>query len=233
MNTLVMIPAFGCDARLYAPQVAALADRIHPHVVTTAADRFGGMVAQALSAAPKDFVILGTSMGGRVALETALAAPARVRGLIVIGAGAGPTADAAGGKRRAVRIASGEQRQVVEELSPMVAHLPGPRGETTRQAFLAMGQAFDTSAFERQAEALANRSDVWDRVGEIACPVLCLWGANDQLSAPADGRRLAESVKHGRYVELPACGHFPSLEYPDETTAALSGWIADVGLTGA
>ena len=77
MNTLVMIPAFGCDARLYAPQVAALSDRVQPHVVTTADQRFAGMVDQVLEAAPDSFVILGTSMGGRVTLETALAAPER------------------------------------------------------------------------------------------------------------------------------------------------------------
>lgn len=230
MSTLVMIPAFGCDARLYAPLEAPLAGRIATQVVTTAASRFDAMVAQVLAAAPREFVMLGTSMGGRVALETALAASARVSGLVVIGAGAGPTADPVGGKRRADRIAAGEQKQVVEELAPLVAHRPGPRGEATRDAFVTMAQAFDQAAFEQQALALANRADVWDRLGEIACPVLCLWGANDQLSPPADGKRLAAGVRSGRYLELPACGHFPSLEYPDETTIALAGWLADAGL---
>lgn len=233
MKTLVMIPAFGCDARLYAPQEASLAGRVQTQVVTTAADRIEGMVAQVLAVAPKEFVILGTSMGGRVALETALAAPERVKGLVVIGSGAGPTADPAGGQRRADRIANGEQGQVVEELAALVAHLPGPRGEATRQAFLAMGQTFVQGKFEQQALALAYRSDRWSDVATIACPVLCLWGADDKLSPPADGKRLADSVKRGRYVELPACGHFPSLEYPDETTAALAGWLADSGLMGA
>ncbi len=233
MTTLVMIPAFGCDARLYAPQEASLAGRIATRIVTTAADRIEGMVAQVLAAAPKEFVVLGTSMGGRVALETALAAPDRVKGLIVIGSGAGPTADPAGGQRRADRIANGEQRQVVEELAAMVAHLPSPRGEATRQAFLAMGQSFDQAKFEQQALALAYRSDRWSDVAKITCPVLCLWGADDKLSPPADGKRLADSVKRGRYVELPACGHFPSLEHPEETTTALAGWLADAGLAGA
>lgn len=231
MTTLVMIPAFGCDARLYAPQVAALGE-IRTQVVTTAADRIDGMVAQVLAAAPKEFVVLGTSMGGRVALETALAAPERVKGLVVIGAGAGPTADPAAGQHRADRIANGEQRQVVEELGALVAHLPGPRGEATRQAFLAMGQAFDQVKFEQQALALAYRSDRWSEVAKITCPVLCLWGADDKLTPPADGKRLADSVKHGRYVELPACGHFPSLEHPEETTTALTGWLANAGLAG-
>lgn len=233
MNTLVMVPAFGCDARLYAPQIAGLGGCIRTQVLTTAAPRFVEMVDQVLASAPEDFVILGTSMGGRVALETALAAPKRVKGLVVIGAGAGPTADPAGGQRRADRIGAGEQRQVIEELSPMVAHLPGPRGEATRKSFVAMAQAFEQTAFERQALALADRTDLWGKVGEIACPVLCLWGGNDQLSPPADGKRLASSVRQGRYVELPACGHFPSLEYPNETTTALTAWLAEAGLARA
>jgi pimeloyl-ACP methyl ester carboxylesterase len=38
---------------------------------------------------------------------------------------------------------------------------------------------------------------------------------------------MASLMPHGRYVELAECGHFPSLEYPDETVAALVHWLED------
>ena len=49
------------------------------------ADHLAGCVEQVLAAAPEQFSILGTSFGGRVAMEVALAAPERVKGLVVIG----------------------------------------------------------------------------------------------------------------------------------------------------
>ncbi len=59
-----------------------------------------------------------------------------------------------------------------------------------------------------------------------------LWGKHDQFSPAADGLRMASLMPNGRYVELAACGHFPTLEYPDETAAALVHWLEDARLLG-
>jgi pimeloyl-ACP methyl ester carboxylesterase len=81
----------------------------------------------------------------------------------------------------------------------------------------------------RQSDALARRGDLWPRLGEIACPALMLWGVHDKFSPADDGRRMAAALPRGSYVELPACGHFPSLEYPEETAAAIDRWMAREG----
>jgi pimeloyl-ACP methyl ester carboxylesterase len=228
MKTLVMIPAFGCDRRLYAPQMLVLGERFDVRVIIGTEKRFSAMVAEVLARAPERFVVLGTSMGGRLALETTLAAPERVEGLAIIGAGAGAVADPPAGLQRSARIRGGEKQQVLVEMGDMISHLPGPRGPETREAFISMGQEMNPMTLARQSDALAHREDLWGRLGEIACPVLCLWGAYDKFSPAADGQRIAAAVKHGRYVELADCGHFPTLEYPDEATAVLSTWLADI-----
>jgi pimeloyl-ACP methyl ester carboxylesterase len=228
MKTLVMIPAFGCDERLYAPQMAAWAEQWDIHVIVPSADRYIGMVEDVLAQAPERFVIMGTSMGGRVALETTLAAPKRVQGLVIIGAGAGAVADPATGLKRSARIRGGEKQQVLIEMGNMISHLPGSRGQETREAFIRMGEAMDPETLARQSDALAHRTDKWARLREIYCPVLCLWGVHDQFSPAADGRRVAAAVQQGEYVELPECGHFPTLEYPDKATEVLSQWLTSL-----
>jgi pimeloyl-ACP methyl ester carboxylesterase len=224
-KTLVLIPAFGCDARLYDPQLTALAGQWQTKVIVPTEDRYERMVAEVLAQAPDAFAILGTSMGGRLALEVTLAAPDRVTGLCIIGAAAGAVADPAAGLKRSARIRGGEREQVVEEMGKMIAHLPGPRGEAARQAFISMGCAMKLDQLARQSDALAQRDDKWARLEEIACPTLCLWGVHDQFSPAADGLRVAEAVQEGSYVELPDCGHFPTLEYPDEATEAILNWL--------
>jgi pimeloyl-ACP methyl ester carboxylesterase len=228
MQSLVFIPAFGCDHRLYAPQLAHFGESYDLRVIIPTANRYSGMVDEVLAQTPERFVILGTSMGGRVALEVALAARTRVAGLVIIGAGAGPTVDPALGLRRSTRIRGGEKQQVIVEMGDMVSHLAGPRGHDTREAFITMGQEMNPMTLARQSDALAHRKDLWGRLGEIECPVLCLWGVYDKFSPTEDGKRIAAGVKNGHYAELAECGHFPTLEYPEEATRVLSAWLKDI-----
>ena len=231
MTNLIMIPALGCDERLYAGVAPLLPSNVLSSTIIPDHDSFEACVEQVLAQAPETFVILGTSFGGRVAMELALAAPERLQGLIVIGAGPGPVADPRAGIRRSERLRGGEFEQVITEMGDIISHLPGPNGPVTREAFIEMCRTQGEQLMARQSDALAKRTDLRPRLNEIACPALMIWGVHDQFSPAADGLRLSTAVQRGRYVEIAECGHFPSLEYPDEVAAAITHWMEDSGLT--
>lgn len=230
MTNLVMIPAFGCDERLYAGVAPHLPSDVLVSTLIADGESFASCVQQVLAQAPEAFVILGTSFGGRVALETALAAPGRVKGLIVIGSGPGPVADPRAGLRRSERLRAGEARQVATEMGDIIAHMDGPNGAAARDCFIAMCEAVGAQVMTRQSDALAQRADLRPRLSEVTCPALMLWGVHDRFSPAADGLRMAAAMPNGRYVELADCGHLPSLEYPEETASAIAHWMADVKL---
>ncbi len=232
MKTLVQIPAMGCDAGLYVELARGLDGIVSLQTIIADADRLEACVEQVLAAAPEKFVILGTSFGGRVALETALAAPARVEGLVVIGASAGPSPDPAAGVARSRRLRSAEFSQVLDEMANMIAYLPGPLGPETRRLFLRMAEAQGGELMARQSDALAHRVNLAPRLGEIACPALMLWGVEDQFVSWQDGLKMASACQHARFVEIPACGHFPTLEAPEEANDAITHWLASNGLAG-
>lgn len=231
MTNLVMIPAFGCDERLYAEVAPLLPSNVLSSTIIADADSFAHCVEQVLAQAPEKFVVLGTSFGGRLALETTLAAPDRVRGLVVIGSGPGPVADPRAGWRRSERLRAGEVDQVVAEMGERIAHMEGPRGAAAQQAFIEMCGLQGVDVMTRQSDALAKREDLRPRLGEITCPALMLWGVHDKFSAASEGLQMAAAIPNGRYVEIADCGHFPTLEYPDETAAAIDHWMEDVGLS--
>jgi len=94
---VVLIHGFGLDMRMWDPQAGPLADRfrtvrydcrgfgasgpLDPGVPYTHA---GDLVALLDHLGVDDAVLVGLSFGGRVALQTALAAPDRVRGLVLL-----------------------------------------------------------------------------------------------------------------------------------------------------
>ena len=227
MHNLVMIPALGCDGRIYADIVPRLSDVAEPVTIVANRDAMGACVQQVLEQAPEKFIILGTSFGGRVALEVAFAVPQRVQGLVVIGAGAGVAADPSAGFRRAERLRGSEFETVVTEMADMISHMPGAKGPATRASFVAMAHEMGGALMARQSEALASRVDLWPRLNEITCPALMLWGREDQFSPAADGLKMSTALLHGRYAEISECGHFPSLEAPEETADLLLHWLYD------
>lgn len=71
---LVLVPALLCDEALYEETVAGLGRRVAPDVMVAAHPTVGGSVAEILERAPARFVPGGSSYGGTIALEVALAA---------------------------------------------------------------------------------------------------------------------------------------------------------------
>ena len=230
MKNILLIPAMGCDARLYADIAQSLSPVINPTVILADKDDLADCVQQVLQLAPEKFVVLGTSFGGRTALEIAIAAPARVEGLVVIGAGAGVAGDPAAGLRRAGRLRGAEFEAAVSEMADMVSHLPGPNGPATRALFIEMARDNGGGMMARQSEALAKRVDLGPRLHEISCPSLLLWGREDKFSPASDGLKMATAMANARYAEISECGHFPSLEAPAETAEVLLHWLLDARL---
>ncbi len=227
MKNLVMLPALGCDGGLYAYILPRLSVVVEPVTIVPDKDTLTGCVQQVLEQSPEKFIILGTSFGGRTALEVAFAAPDRVQGLVVIGAGPGVAADPSAGFRRTERLRGTEFANVVMEMADMVSHMPGPNGAKARDAFISMAQKQGGALMSRQSAALSKRADLWPRLDEIACPSLMLWGREDKFSPAADGLKMSTSLPHGRYAEISDCGHFPSLEAPEETADIILHWLHD------
>ncbi|WP_165797297.1 alpha/beta fold hydrolase [Solimonas fluminis] len=52
-----------------------------------------------------------------------------------------------------------------------------------------------------------------ERLGEIGCPVLTLWGLNENMMPDSGIMRLAKGLRHGRMVLVPQCGHWVMIEH--------------------
>jgi pimeloyl-ACP methyl ester carboxylesterase len=229
---LVQIPALGCTQSLYSAIAPALSEILDITTLVPTASRYDAMVKDVLDLAPRRFIIMGTSMGARLALETTLAAPKRILGLVMIGAGPGPVADQAAGLKRSERIRGGEFEQVVDEMSAMVAETTGPNGPATIAAFKAMAHETGIEIMASQSDALAHRTDLWKRLTAITCPTLFLWGREDKFSAYMDAVKMNGIIAGSRCAIIAGCGHFPTLEFPDHSSSIILQWLKDNKLAG-
>ncbi len=172
---------------------------------------------------------VGYSMGGRVALHTALRHPDSVERLVLIGATAGIDDD---DERSARRTSDNEladhiiRRSVpafIDEWlgNPLFAGL-------SAQAAMRDDRLRNTAAGLASSLRLAGtgtQQPLWNRLGEIRCPVLVIVGENDAKFI-ALGQRLVDGVADGHLVVVPASGHSVHLEQPDATVAALADFLA-------
>lgn len=163
-------------------------------------------------------LLAGHSMGAAAALEAAIAAPGRVAGLALVGAGAR--------LRVAPALLAGLGEDPEAAIEGLVAAMyPGP------SAHLRAAAAAEYRRDPARLRAGFAACDGWDargRLGAVACPTLVVCGEADALTPPKLARELAGLLPGATLALLPGVGHVPMLEAPAATAAALRGWITRV-----
>ena len=236
-EALILIPGLLCDAEVWAPQTAALADLATPVVPDHGSrDSLGGMAEAILERAPAQFALAGHSMGGRVALEVMRRAPRRVRALALLDTGCLPLAPGAPGEReRAGRLAllevarcEGMRAMCRRWLAIPTIHPERLGDEPLVTPILNMFERKTPAIFEAQIRALLERPDASDVLPAIDCPTLVLCGREDALSTLAAHQEMADRIPGSTLVSIARCGHMATLEQPAEVNAALRGWLGRI-----
>lgn len=217
----VFIPALLCDEMLYREVVAALGNAIEPQVLMSPKASLADSAADILARAPRTFALVGTSYGANLALAIALAAPERVSSLWLMGCNA--SAPAAGGPDLAAGLEATPDA-IIEFLAGIVVR---PADHAASAAFKAMAHRVGAPAGAAQARALAGRSDIWSRLGELRMPALIMSGDEDPIAPPACGQQLAQAMPHARFELMSQCGHLPALEQPTQAAALFHAFLCE------
>ncbi len=185
--------------------------------------------ARLLTATVGSTDLVGYSMGARLALHAALDAPDQVRSLVLIGGTAGID-DAA---ERALRRDSDEllarrleteglERFIEDWLAlPLFAGLPDwARFDEERRSNTAAGLAASL-----RAAGTGSMDPLWDELGQIRCPVLCVTGARDERYGRLADRIVATVGGPGQHVVIDDAGHAAHLEAPSATSSAIVDFL--------
>jgi pimeloyl-ACP methyl ester carboxylesterase len=225
---LVLLPGMMCDARLFGPQIAELSSEMPVMVAPVShGERIEEIASGLLSLLPQRFALAGLSMGGIVAMEILRRAPDRVSRLALMDTN--PLAEtpvvAANREPQIVKVRSGRLIEVMrDEMKPNYL-APGPQRADVMALVMDMAEVLGPEVFIRQSRALQRRRDQQVTLRKCKVPTLVLCGAHDALCPVKRHSFMAELIPGAELKVIENAGHLPTLETPEETTAALRDWM--------
>lgn len=214
-----------------------LAPDLRGHGRDTRTGTLGDAAADVLALAASDgadrFDLLGYSMGGRVALHAALAAPARVRTLTLVGADPGIREPAARTERRRrddalaaeLRSRGLEAFAASWEQQAMFAGLARrPAVERERLASVRRSHDADALASVLASMSPGRQDDLWPELARLDVPVLAVAGADDVKYAGI-AEEIRRCAPQGAAGVVSGCGHAVHLEAPTAFAALVREWL--------
>ncbi len=234
---MVLIHAGICDSRMWDPQWETFRPShrvlrydmrgfgrspVGPGSYSNAGDLIDLLEQQGVAKAS----LVGVSMGGRVALEVAIARPELVDALVLVGAGF-PGHDwsaemNAADEAEMAALKRGDLDAAVEVALRTWVDGPRRRPEDVDSDVRARVAEMQRRAYELQlpvwetAEEEPLVSDLSERVGEVDAPTLVLVGEEDLRDMHEIAGRLERELPNARRASIANTAHVPSMERPRE-----------------
>jgi pimeloyl-ACP methyl ester carboxylesterase len=184
--------------------------------------------------------IVGNSMGGFVAAELAISVPERVERLVLVSPAGISTYDEPL-TRRAIPVLRRTEQIAMMTGGWVAAHSDSAtRRPRLRDALMSVvarhpSQLDPALAAEQVRGAgkpgfLASLEsivdyDIGERLPEIVCPTLIVWGEDDRLINHRDAAAFGELIPGSRVVMFPDTGHMTMLERPQAFNALLRKFV--------
>ncbi len=241
-NWLETVPGLMADHRVIAPDLPGFGGSEVPRADVSVPAYAGWLDALCDDLGLGPVAAVGSSMGGLICAELAVAFPARVERLGLVSA-AGFTVERPGNDQKLALLR--RLRPVVRlymRAAALVAGHPEPFARRATLRRLLLGQTFAHP--ERLPPALAAEQlrgagkpgflaaleavmsyPIRERLPQIACPVLVVWGDRDRLISVRDADLFEQLIPDVGKVVYPETGHAPMLEQPDRFTADLRAFL--------
>jgi 3-oxoadipate enol-lactonase len=177
-------------------------------------------------------VLVGNSIGGMIAMQTALDAPARVKGLLVLSSGTNIGADTP------PEVGEAMQKDWRGVFSALLASAVSAKSKVERPEILAfMEGCFRNETNFNEAVFWASAADpngvfnwnISEQLKNIKTPTQIIAGEEDGATSVAHNQFLADRIPGAKIKVYKDVGHFCQLEKPPAFNADLREFLARVG----
>ena len=224
----VLIPPLLCSPLAYAPVLDAVWTRGQVTVADTRRDdTIAAMAQRILRENAGDIAVLGTSMGGYVALEVIRQAPGRVTALALVStsARADTTEQIQARGRQSALVEEGPFNALIDAAFPGVVASGNELNDALLATWRAMTTPVGADAFLRQQQAVVQRADLRSILPSVVCPTAVIHGAQDRLIPLTAAEEMAAAMPTARFTVVDGAGHLLLHEQPDAARAAINAWL--------
>ncbi|MFC5771102.1 alpha/beta fold hydrolase [Thauera sinica] len=177
--------------------------------------------------------IVGNSMGGHSAVAFALANPARVGKLVLMGGGTGGPSQFVPMPTEGIKLLQGLYREpTIENLKKMMNVFVFDASSLTEELFQArldnmLARRDHLDNFVKSLAANPKQfPDQGPRLGEIPVPALVIWGRDDRFVPLDTGLRLVWGMQNAEMHIFNRCGHWAQWEHADKFNRMVLDFLA-------
>jgi 3-oxoadipate enol-lactonase len=236
--TLVFIHYWGGSRRTWSEVIARLSNRFRSIAVDlrgwgksarhtddyslfTQADDVEGVI-KALNV--KDFVLVGHSMGGKIAQILAGRRPDGLRAVVLV-APAPPTPLQVSDAQKRTMLASYTMPEGIGDALKVISHRPLTIAQRLQVTEDSLGGA-ETAKVAWVSQGMLL--DISKQAASITVPVCVIAGSEDQVEKEDFLRKvLLPLLPHARFKTIEGVGHLSPLEGPDDVAKVISDFLAD------
>ena len=231
--SFVLLHGLLCDADTWSDFIGPLSRLGDVLAVRlTGIDALPAAAEDILARTTGPLIVIGHSMGGRIALEMVRQAPARCRALILMNTGYRGLAAGEADKRLAqVQAAQSGGIQAILDgwLDGMIA--PATRYDgALMNRMRTMVLRSTPASFAGQIQALIERPDATELLGRIPCPTLFMSGTEDRWSPLDQHADMAALTPDAALEAIDGAGHMAPFEAPAACLAAITRWLQERAL---
>ncbi len=232
MHQIVLLPGLACDAALWREQLPALG-AAHRVTVTDVHQRHASLPEMAralLREHDGELVLVGSSMGGMLALHAHREAPHRIRAMALLSTTAQPDTPELIQLRSdaIVEFEQGRAELVLRANAMWAFHPVHATDEARVDDYVNQVLRVGAAQLIAQNRAVMARADMRPWLADVRCPVLVACGDADLLTPLALSQEIAQAIPQARLEVIAQAGHLMTWEQPERVNRTLLQWLNEL-----
>ena len=225
---LLLLPGLMCDYSLWDYMVEDLYEIGNIHF----GDLYEGQTIDSiakkiLKSAPREFCLIGFSLGGYVANAITRIAPNRVTFLILINTSSRASTDwEIDRNSKTIQTINATSFRGLSSFSISNSIDSNNKyRESIIEHIQIMSERLGKAVFLRQLSLI--RTNTFNELKNIRCPALVVTSDNDRLRSRKEAEELVNCIPDAKLAIINNCGHMTPLERPQELSHIIQSWLLE------
>lgn len=182
------------------------------------------------------FAMMGNSFGGQIAILYALSQPKSVSKLVLVNSGGFRHYPEQEREPIEARFNESILAALTPEINSLLFAGVFTKASEARERYLQkQNNKLKRPDYPAYSYALARsirlsmQSYLLDRLAELECPTLLVWGEQDQVLPLAQAQQALTRLRKGELQVIAGCGHAPQLECPEQFLQVAGRFLSESG----